>query len=434
MRVDGRDVEPTFLAGGAPARPRPPPSDAEIPHLMKPLLRWAFPGGVVAALTAFLLTSERASGEGWVLLLTERYAPLAYLLGAGLAVAFHRSRVLALVLCVAAVEAAFAVAWASAEHRPAMAVGLLVALGMGALLRDRGITSPVGVVQLALAVGGTAGWVVAWRSAPEWLDVLLADPDTAGVWARATGLAPAAVWPVALSALFVAFAMHRWRGAAERGIAWAWLLVAATLPAWPGTGPDGSLLRMAAALVLGLAVLETSYAMAYRDELTGLPARRSLMRDLEGAGGTYTLAMVDVDHFKKFNDRHGHDVGDQVLRLVATRLDRAPGGARAYRYGGEEFTLLFRGLDRSEAEPHLEAVRASVEGAGFSLRRWTRPARGTKGKGRRAPAAARTLSVTVSIGVADSRSVPEGGAAGVLKKADQALYRAKRAGRNRVAR
>jgi len=403
---------------------------------MKPLVRWALPGGMVAALAVFLLTSERASQEGWVPLVTERYAPVAYLLGAGLAVVFHRSRLLTLVLCVAAVEVAFTAAWVSGEHRPGMALGLLAALGVGAIVRDRGATAPVGLAQLAFGVGGTAGWIAAWRSAPEQLGVLLAGPDTAAAWARATGLSHTAVWPVVLSGLFVAFATYRWRGAAERGIAWAWLLVAATLPASPGMDPEGSLLRMAAALVLGLAVLETSYAMAYRDELTGLPARRSLMRDLEGVSGTYTLAMVDVDHFKKFNDRHGHDVGDQVLRLVASRLDRAPGGARAYRYGGEEFTLLFRGLDRSEAEPHLEAVRASVESARFSLRRWTRPARGrpSQGKGRRTPAAPRTLSVTISIGVADSPSVPDGGPDGVLKKADQALYRAKRAGRNRVAR
>jgi len=155
------------------------------------------------------------------------------------------------------------------------------------------------------------------------------------------------------------------------------------------------------------------------------------MRDLETLSGTYTLAMVDVDHFKKFNDRHGHDVGDQVLKMVATRLEKAGGGGKAYRYGGEEFTLLYPGSVRKDAHPHLEAVREAVEEARFSVRGWTRP--------RRKPAKPKTkarggkmLSVTVSIGMADS-TTKEPTTEKVLKKADQALYRAKRAGRNRVS-
>jgi GGDEF domain-containing protein len=183
-----------------------------------------------------------------------------------------------------------------------------------------------------------------------------------------------------------------------------------------------------------LSVLETSYAMAYKDDLTGLPSRRALMRDLDGTGGTYSAGMVDVDHFKKFNDRYGHDVGDQVLRMVAARLAKAPGGGRAYRYGGEEFTILFPGKPLQESLPHLNAARRSVEEAVFTLRSWRRPRKkpvdpgawrvGGKQESRR-------LSVTVSIGVADSTG-NDGSPEAVLKKADQALYRAKNAGRNRV--
>jgi len=192
---------------------------------------------------------------------------------------------------------------------------------------------------------------------------------------------------------------------------------------------------MAAGLTLGLSVVEISYAMAYRDDLTGLPARRALMRDLDGLGGLYTAAMVDVDHFKKFNDRHGHDVGDQVLRMVGAQLARAPGGGRAYRYGGEEFTVLFPGKSRQETLEHLERVRRMVEEATFTLRHWRRPRKKPVDPGGWKFAEARKakrLSVTVSIGVADSAGAevdPEE----VLKKADRALYRAKMAGRNRVA-
>jgi GGDEF domain-containing protein len=192
---------------------------------------------------------------------------------------------------------------------------------------------------------------------------------------------------------------------------------------------------MGGGLTLGLSVVETSYAMAYLDDLTGLPARRALTRDLSGISGAYTVAMVDVDHFKKFNDRFGHDVGDQVLRMVATRLAKNSGGGRAYRYGGEEFTLLFPGKPLVEVIPHLKKTRRSVEEAAFTLRSWRRPRRrpvdpgAWRGARKQEP---KRLSVTVSIGVADSTGAdisPEA----VLKKADQALYRAKKGGRNRVA-
>jgi diguanylate cyclase (GGDEF)-like protein len=95
-------------------------------------------------------------------------------------------------------------------------------------------------------------------------------------------------------------------------------------------------------------VLQDSYRMAFHDELTGLPGRRALNERLMGLDDHYAIAMIDVDHFKLFNDSWGHEVGDQVLKLVASRLQRVGGGGRAYRYGGEEFTIVFAGLRLSE--------------------------------------------------------------------------------------
>ena len=171
------------------------------------------------------------------------------------------------------------------------------------------------------------------------------------------------------------------------------------------------------------------------------------MQYLDGIKGTCTIAMVDVDHFKKFNDKHGHDVGDQVLKLVASRLAATPGGGRAYRYGGEEFTLLFPGRTREDALPHLEAVRESIEEARFALRSWKRPkklpdgakpkskaskGKAAKGKGTKKTAAkGKQLSVTVSIGMAHTEGKDAYDV--VLKRADQALYRAKKKGRNQVS-
>jgi diguanylate cyclase (GGDEF)-like protein len=184
-------------------------------------------------------------------------------------------------------------------------------------------------------------------------------------------------------------------------------------------------------LMIAAAVAHEAYQMAFRDELTGLPGRRALNERMQRLGRNYVLAMTDVDHFKKFNDTHGHDVGDQVLRLVASKLSKVSGGGRAYRYGGEEFALVFAGKTLEECTPHLEAMRAVIAAYSIQLRNADRPNDDSQGRQRRGAAAASAVSVTVSIGVCerqpDQRTPEE-----VLKAADQALYAAKGAGRNCV--
>jgi len=183
-------------------------------------------------------------------------------------------------------------------------------------------------------------------------------------------------------------------------------------------------------LMLVTAIAHEAYLMAFRDELTGLPGRRALNERLQRLGRQYVLAMADVDHFKRFNDTYGHDVGDQVLKMVASRLRKIGGGGRAYRYGGEEFTLVFPGHSIEECLPHLEAVRQSVEAYALQLRDAdNRPKDDRRGRMARGAASANQVSVTISIGVAErqgeQRSPEE-----VIKAADQALYSAKKAGRN----
>ena len=104
-------------------------------------------------------------------------------------------------------------------------------------------------------------------------------------------------------------------------------------------GVFGAFMAASGAILL-VAVLQESHRMAFRDELTGLPGRRALQERMAGLGPAYAIAMADVDHFKNFNDTHGHDGGDQVLKLVAARLAKIEGGGVAFRYGGEEFTVL----------------------------------------------------------------------------------------------
>jgi len=147
-------------------------------------------------------------------------------------------------------------------------------------------------------------------------------------------------------------------------------------------------------------------------------------------GRRYTVAMVDVDHFKKVNDNHGHDVGDQVLRMVSTCLRRVSGGGRAYRYGGEEFAVIFPNKDIDRALPHLEELRETISRAGFVVRGRKRSKQNPEAQKGKSAGKAR-LQVTVSIGVAarnDKNTTPQQ----LIKAADQALYRAKKGGRNQV--
>lgn len=176
------------------------------------------------------------------------------------------------------------------------------------------------------------------------------------------------------------------------------------------------------------AVAQEAFRMAFIDELTHIPGRRALMAEMKRLGGRYVVAMADIDHFKSFNDTHGHDVGDQVLKMVAGKLATVSGGGKAYRYGGEEFTILFAGKTIDEALPHLDEVRQRVEKAGFHIRSLERPKE--KGNGKASSPKQKTVSVTVSIGAAepDGRVTPEM----VMKESDKALYKAKKAGRNRV--
>jgi diguanylate cyclase (GGDEF)-like protein len=188
-----------------------------------------------------------------------------------------------------------------------------------------------------------------------------------------------------------------------------------------------------AGAVLFVAVLQETHRLAFNDELTGLPGRRALQERLPALGPVCAIAMADVDHFKKFNDVHGHDVGDQVLKLVAARLAQVEGGGVAFRYGGEEFCVIFDGRTVAEAKPHLEAIRASIESYQMAVRSEERPRdpeAGSRLRGVTLPQ--QMLSVTVSIGVADRRDI-ETRPTALLKAADQALYRAKEAGRNRVS-
>jgi len=230
----------------------------------------------------------------------------------------------------------------------------------------------------------------------------------------------------------------------EHGLLWS--LLAALVGFQNGTvGRIGEGYFATGGLILIASLLENSYFLAYHDELTGLPARRAFNEALSSLQAPFAVAMVDIDHFKKVNDTYGHDTGDQVLSLVASRLARIGSGGKAYRVGGEEFSILFSEKTVKEVVTELEALRITISELSFRIRN-TPDRRNTRRGPDRRQVVKRThpkrtqisststsghLSVTVSIGVAepDSRTP---GSAEVIQAADKALYRAKRGGRNRV--
>lgn len=188
---------------------------------------------------------------------------------------------------------------------------------------------------------------------------------------------------------------------------------------------------LATALCLLFAAVEMSHDLAFRDALTGLPGRRALEEHLRRIGRPYTLAMVDVDHFKRFNDTYGHDAGDEALRMVGAELTRIEMGGKAFRYGGEEFTLLFTGKTADEVADAIESVRKRLAERPFMIRDENRPKRKPRASTRNRTKKTPSTSVTVSIGVAESLERADTCKA-VVKLADERLYRAKKGGRNRV--
>ncbi len=208
--------------------------------------------------------------------------------------------------------------------------------------------------------------------------------------------------------------------------------VNASMTCWPDVGALAVFrsMSLSAGCLLVWTVLDGAWRHAYVDELTQLPGRRPMRHHFASLGDDYALAVIDIDHFKKVNDQYGHDVGDQVLRFVAGAIRSVRGGT-AYRFGGEEFVVVFGRRSADDGPERVDALRQQIMDRPFALRDVSRPESKPRKQQVRSEGKTKQLKVTVSAGVAwptDDDFYPDD----VLGLADKALYRAKRGGRNKV--
>lgn len=243
---------------------------------------------------------------------------------------------------------------------------------------------------------------------------------------KLTGSPLLLVWTASL----VLFAIHQYINPGLLRGAWGLTLLGLIIGLnFTGKPIITSIYFVISSLILITAIIIHAYHLAYRDELTQLPSRRALKQQLLSLGRDYSIAMVDVDHFKKLNDTYGHDVGDDVLKMLAMQLRTVAGGGRPFRYGGEEFTLVFPNTEASEASLYLDVLREKIANKKLTIRHHGRPRKKPQNRKRRGKA--KDINISISVGLAektDKHRSPQD----VIKAADNALYKAKEGGRNRV--
>jgi len=400
--------------------------------IRKGLLSFLFPGSLVL-LAALAFREWVASPETFSTFL--RVFPYVVLAGGLLlGVRFHRDRlVLALLVLALADRALLCCTGGSASARLLFrSIALLLPLNLAllSLMSDRGLLRSRGLLRWGLILLQLS--FVAWlyRYPRSSVGVALTQLLVKRGAGDGTPIGQLALLAFGMSFLVVVICFLLRPHVLEAGFFWS--LVATYLGLQVGKGGGVSTFYLSTAgLILVFSLIETSYHLAYRDELTGLLGRRALHEALLQLPDRYSVAMVDIDEFKKINDRYGHGVGDQVLRMIGSKLGTVSAGGKGFRYGGEEFAILFPGKSMKEVIPALESLRKSIEASGFTLRGRHRPRRKPDSP-RPSRTPPKSIPVTVSIGIAepkDSRRLPEE----VLRAADQALYRAKEAGRNRTA-
>ena len=406
---------------------------------IKSILTFFIPGSLFFV-TAIILISTRVVPDKFPGLITI-YPFFVLLAGIVLGVRFDRSRLVFIILILALADRTMSsfstVNLQIAQNRDIFIIvtnflAILIPINFTALLvlKERGIISFSSLLRI-FAIVLQIGFVYICCTFHESVSSVFKVSFFKFLSIEQIAIGRIALLISCVSICFLIFEYVKSQGTLESGFFWALLM--ALLPLLTGkAGVIATFYFSTSALILIVSLIELSYRLAFVDELTGLPSKRSLNESLLNLRSSYTIDMIDIDKFKNINDRFGHDIGDQVLKMVASKLPAGGGGSKVFRYGGEEFTLIYPGKKLKEALPLLEELKTTIAEADFVIRaRRRKSAKWRFFYKKKRKSRSKRIKITVSIGAAQSNkkiNTPDA----VIRSADKALYKAKKAGRNRV--
>ncbi len=374
-----------------------------------PTLRHAvalfLPGGLVVA--GALVVLRPGVVPGIVDVYVHVWAVLILLVGVFLGWYYNRGRIVFALLLLTGVDVALR--WlgsgdafrGEAGRVVAAAVAVLLPLNLAAyaVVAERAPLTGRSLKRLIPILAQVVGVaLIAHGQGPAvatWLNHRVADVG----WTDWTAIPQTGVLAFAAAAFYLVTRCARHQDPTEAGFLWALVAAFVALHGISRGWSPTAFLAVGGWVLIG-ALLETGHRTRYYDALTELPGVRALNDTLSQLGGRYVLALVRVDHFKRLRASFGREVGDQIVRMVATQLRRVDGGGMPFRYGGDGFAVLFAGASIEDAMGHLDAARRTIAAYCFLLRGPGRPRRKptapTPATGPRV-----VITVTVSIGGAE---------------------------------
>jgi diguanylate cyclase (GGDEF)-like protein len=405
--------------------------------LWKPFLAVLFPGGLI-----FLIAIGFLRPQGHPLWLHQPIAAMPYIVlifGLIFGWYFASSRMILSLLVLALADRAlvqFPTTGADQEAANQTIVAMtafLVPLNLLAfsILKEDSLSLLRGVTRVLLVL--VQPFLLFWLCLPDQHD--LASSFTREyippLYTEWTTVPQPALFAFAIALLlhFIRFALHR--DPLEGGAIWALFAVFLAYHASPyGWQPTNFF--MAAGLILFVTLFQSFYQRTYRDELTGIPGRLAYDEAIRQLGKRFSVAVIGIDQLSQYANTHGKPVSEQILKLVAPRVQTACAEGQVFRTTGEELTVLFPGKSATETLVTLETVRKTIEAIGLFLRGRDRVWENQRGT-RKAGSSDRSLPITLSIGVGeklgDSATLSL-----VIKSAYRALYEAKGTGGNVVKR
>ena len=391
---------------------------------------WVWPS--LSFLLLGVLLATFSADAAWLAAASPLYPLVVYTTGFVLAWRFRRSRVAAILLGLFMMDLLLRPSPTAVQPEvgsiwDATGVLFLFLMPVVATMKDRGVSSRRGFAQVAIVMAGlTSGLLGGVR--PEllsWTWQPFLPWDLSGLGLSDTTLV-VGVFALLLTGGLAVVRGHR----LDKGFFFIAVLLLLALRGGSESAESTVYLTMAG-LILFVNVMEKLYSFSSRDDVTGLPTRRALRREIKRAGDSYALAFVGVDHYDDLYDRHGRETSDRVVKRVAMHLGKTSVTGPVFRYDNEQFVIVYSGRGREEVLGDLEMLRADIEDFRFALR----PKAHANGKSDAQKYPAVRWSLTVSVGVAE-RGDKKGLAAryaSIAREARGALHRGQKAGGNIVS-